>query len=197
MGWGYELREDWLESPVMGQEGFRDQPEERASDIMDDVEIVVGHAEFVDIVEELWKELQAVEAAQAPPGLSALPAAVSWQRRRSNYLRWIELESGSIIVARRGPDVVGYAFLRVEPADDMWVTGGSVVEIETLVVDQSVRGMGIGSAILDRVEIHCKTLGADVQVGTMVTNARAIRLYERRGWAPRRIVLSRFRRSDP
>lgn len=51
----------------------------------------------------------------------------------------------------------------------------------------------MGSELLERLESHLRTLGVDdVILGALAGNADAIRLYERRGYRPTWLYLSKF-----
>jgi GNAT superfamily N-acetyltransferase len=68
-----------------------------------------------------------------------------------------------------------------------------VAEIETLSVLPAERGAGVGSALLDRSDSELEAIGvADVMIGAFVTNADAIRLYERRGFRPAWLYMLRL-----
>jgi ribosomal protein S18 acetylase RimI-like enzyme len=55
------------------------------------------------------------------------------------------------------------------------------------------RGEGIGGRLLDAIDERLATLGiGDVVVAAMVENEDALRLYERRGFVRREVVLYRF-----
>jgi len=55
------------------------------------------------------------------------------------------------------------------------------------------RGEGIGSALLDLVEEEFAKLGVDdLVIGALPGNTGAIKLYERRGFKPTWVYLSRF-----
>jgi ribosomal protein S18 acetylase RimI-like enzyme len=56
------------------------------------------------------------------------------------------------------------------------------------------RGSGLGSALLERLEQHMHDIGVeDLILGALPGNTDAIRLYERRGYQPTWLYLSRFR----
>ena len=82
---------------------------------------------------------------------------------------------------------------------DTWTTGSRVGEIESLAVLPSHRGRGIGTHLLDTLE---QTLAADgiddLIIGTLAGNTGARQLYERRGYRPTWLYVSRLRsgRSD-
>jgi hypothetical protein len=80
---------------------------------------------------------------------------------------------------------------------DTWVVGGRIAEVETLVVDATARGGGIGSKLLDAVEEELARRGiGDTVIGVVPGNA-AQRLYERRGYEPTWLVLTRFEAREP
>jgi ribosomal protein S18 acetylase RimI-like enzyme len=60
-------------------------------------------------------------------------------------------------------------------------------------VRESHRGRGIGSALLDRIdEAFAAQAINDVIVGALAGNDGALRLYERRGFRPTWLYMSRF-----
>jgi GNAT superfamily N-acetyltransferase len=55
------------------------------------------------------------------------------------------------------------------------------------------RGSGLGSELLRRLEDHLYDVGVeDLILGALAGNSDAIRLYERRGYRPTWLYLSRF-----
>jgi ribosomal protein S18 acetylase RimI-like enzyme len=76
---------------------------------------------------------------------------------------------------------------------DTWVTGPRIGEIESLSVLPQYRGSGLGTELLDRLEQHLHAIGVqDLILGALPGNTDAIRLYERRGYRPTWLYLSRF-----
>jgi ribosomal protein S18 acetylase RimI-like enzyme len=70
-------------------------------------------------------------------------------------------------------------------------------EIESLSALPDYRSSGLGSLLLDQLETHLRTRGAkDLILGVVPGNADAIRLYERRGYQPTWLYLSRFEGRD-
>jgi ribosomal protein S18 acetylase RimI-like enzyme len=81
---------------------------------------------------------------------------------------------------------------------DTWRTGDRVGELESISVLPEDRGAGIGSALLVAVDAEFARLGIDDQViGVLPGNVDAVRLYERRGFRPTWLYLSRFAGRDP
>jgi ribosomal protein S18 acetylase RimI-like enzyme len=76
---------------------------------------------------------------------------------------------------------------------DTWETGSRIGEIESLSVLPQYRGSGLGSELLSRLEEHLNTIGVkDLILGALPGNTDAIRLYERRGYQPTWLYLSRL-----
>ena len=103
------------------------------------------------------------------------------------------------LLLRVGPAAapVGFACVGVARDDplwaDTWVTGRDVAEIELLVVAEDARGRGIGSTLLDAVDELLGAAGVhDQVVGAIEPNGDAIRLYERRGFRPAWLRMTRF-----
>ncbi|KAB2861055.1 MAG: GNAT family N-acetyltransferase, partial [Anaerolineae bacterium] len=62
-----------------------------------------------------------------------------------------------------------------------------------LVVSGELRGLGIGTALLDELICLAQQLGSKtVEIGARVNNTRAIALYERVGFVPNRTINLRF-----
>jgi ribosomal protein S18 acetylase RimI-like enzyme len=119
---------------------------------------------------------------------------LSWRRRRSLYVRWLELGQGFLALARNRSALIGYAFVRVEQGfDDTFPLGERYAELYSLSVARNWRGQGIGTLLLDFVDGELAARGIrDLSVAVMVGNSGAQRLYERRGLQPAEIVLYRF-----
>ena len=76
--------------------------------------------------------------------------------------------------------------------EDTWRTGDRIGEIESLSVLPEYRGSGLGSAPR-QLESHLHERGVDdLILGALPGNVDAIRLYERRGYQPTWLYLSRF-----
>jgi len=58
----------------------------------------------------------------------------------------------------------------------------------------ALRGRGLGGLLLDAVDAELERRGIpDSVIGVLPQNAAAVRLYERRGYRPAWLVLTRFR----
>ena len=97
-----------------------------------------------------------------------------------------------------GEVAVGYGLAHVLTVDETWIpdtweTDSRIGEIESLSVLPEYRGSGLGSELLERLEQHLHAIGVkDLILGALPGNTDAIRLYERRGYQPTWLYLSRF-----
>jgi ribosomal protein S18 acetylase RimI-like enzyme len=158
-----------------------------------ETEVELGGTGCVDEVRSLWLALHRHERRVAPT-LPFVADELSWCRRRSLYMRWLELEQGFLALARNRAGVVGYAFVRLEQGfDDTFPLGERYAELYSLSVAAGSRGQGIGTLLLDFVDAELELRGIhDLIVAVMVGNSDAQRFYERRGLQPAEIVLYRF-----
>ena len=103
-----------------------------------------------------------------------------------------------LLLASAGDEVVGYGLAHIMRTEDTWVsdtwvTGERVGEIESLAVLPEHRGRGLGSRLMDGLEQELRRQGVtDLVLGLLPGNAPAARLYERRGYRPTWMYLSRF-----
>jgi ribosomal protein S18 acetylase RimI-like enzyme len=120
----------------------------------------------------------------------------SWEVRSASYREWLADPRSFVLIAREAERPVGYAVARVMETGpewrDSWQMPPTMAEVETLVVLPALRNSGLGTRLLDAVEDELERQGiAEVIVGIIPGNDGAQRLYERRGFRPRWLVLSR------
>jgi ribosomal protein S18 acetylase RimI-like enzyme len=161
---------------------------------MVEVEIELGGTEDVDALRELWLELHHHHARVAPETGPFADDESSWRVRSGSYRGWLSDPRSFLLLARDGERLVGYACVRVfESGDDLrdaWVVPEVIAELETLVVSPDLRGGGVGGRLLDEVDAELARRGVkELQVGLIPGNDGAQRLYERRGFKPRWLVL--------
>jgi ribosomal protein S18 acetylase RimI-like enzyme len=151
--------------------------------------------ERLDELRPLWLALHHHHRAIGSAPLVADDDA-SWAARRALYRTLLDGDSGFLLGAFAGCDLVGYVAVRFASGpDDTFPIGDRAAEIYSLVVVPDARGQGVGSRLLDAADARLADLDVGaVSVAAMMENAEAIRLYRRRGFEPREIVLWRFRR---
>jgi ribosomal protein S18 acetylase RimI-like enzyme len=170
---------------------------------VDGIEITRAGAEALDRLRGLWLELhhhhQAVGGAALGPYVDD---DASWAARRALYKGFFA-GGGFAVLAERAGELIGYAMVAIKTSeetelDDTWRAAARVAEIETMSVAPAERGAGIGSALLDRVDAELEAEGIrDVLIAAFVTNADAIRLYERRGFRPASLYMIRLAERPP
>ena len=85
-------------------------------------------------------------------------------------------DRGRMIRARYGEQLVGCGAVRA--------IGGGAGEIKRMYVDPACRGIKLGAAILDQLELHARRLGlTELKLETSAKQQPAVRLYEGFGFA--------------
>lgn len=165
------------------------------------VSIEPGSKADVPLLEPLWLAVHHRHAEAMPELGPYVDDARSWSLRRALYEELLGTPDAVLVVARGNDGLVGYGLARVVAAEgtwlaDTWVTGADVGEIESLAVLPEARGQGVGTRLLEALEAELDRRGVrDVVLGVLPGNAAAVRLYERRGYRPTWLYLSR--RSRP
>jgi ribosomal protein S18 acetylase RimI-like enzyme len=152
-----------------------------------DIEMTTGSPGDVDALALLWRAMvehhRDVVAGQVP----VRQGEDSWQRRRQEYLSWLEDGSGLLFLARRkGTDeVIGYAMCRLLPSGPTFDLGPVHGDIESLAVSPQARGVGVGTALLGAVRAELERRGCSHwSISVAAANTGAARLYERLGFRP-------------
>ena len=151
-------------------------------------------ADEIDTLGPLWHALHRHHQALAPELGPFVDHGASWGHMRG----LIAADDGGFLL-RAGPAErpAAMAWVTISRDDplwaDTWVTGREVAEIRILVVADDERGGGLGSALLDEVDARLAGAGVhDQVVAAIAPNTAAVRLYERRGFRPTWLQLTRF-----
>jgi ribosomal protein S18 acetylase RimI-like enzyme len=165
---------------------------------MDGFVVEQGGAADLELLEPLWVAVHH-QHQHAMPGLRPYVSdATTWRERRTLYRRLFADHDPVLLLGRHAGQVAGYALGYTMPATgtwlaDTWATGERIGEVESLSVLPEYRGRGLGSRLLE--ELHDRLLhqGAqDLILGALSGNTDAIRLYERHGYRPTWLYLSRL-----
>jgi ribosomal protein S18 acetylase RimI-like enzyme len=165
---------------------------------MPEWEVRVGGPGDVDVLEPLWVAVHHRHVESMPELAPYVTDAETWRVRRALYTRVLADPETLLLLASSGDELIGYGLAHVMPVEDSWipdtwVTGPRVGEIESLSVSPAFRGGGLGSELLRRLEEHLSAIGAaDIVLGALAGNDDALRLYERRGYRPTWLYLSKF-----
>ncbi len=165
---------------------------------MKDVVIARGSADDIPRLEPLWVAVHHQHVASMPELAPYVSDAETWRQRRALYEELFRKPDTFLLLASAGDDLVGYALVHVTPAPETWIadtwgTGGRIAELESIAVLPEHRGAGIGTRLMDECHRGIEALGVDdVIVGLLPGNEGALRLYERHGYRPTWLYLSRF-----
>lgn len=160
--------------------------------------IRIGGAADLDLVGPLWVAVHHRHIETMPQLAPYVSDEETWRVRRELYTQLLAKPDTLLLLAAAGEAAVGYGLAHVMPADegwisDTWATGQRIGEIESLSVLPQYRGSGLGTELLDRLERHLNAVGVnDLILGALPGNTDAIRLYERRGYKPTWLYLSKL-----
>ena len=165
-------------------------------------EVRVATAADLHLVEPLWIAVHHRHAETMPELAPFVDDDESWAVRKELYEELLAKPDTLLLLAFDGKGAVGYGLAHVMAVEDSWIpdtwqTGQRIGEVESLSVLPEYRGSGLGSVLLDRLEAHLRDRGArDLILGVLPGNHDAIRLYQRRGYRPTWLYLSRFEGRD-
>jgi len=96
-----------------------------------------------------------------------------------------------ILVAETKGETIGYAYGEIEGYDYMSLRGPAGV-LNDLIVDPAHRGRGVGRLLLDEIISRLKSRGVPrIVLSTAAKNKAAQRLFERSGFRPTMIEMTR------
>lgn len=166
---------------------------------MDGLSIAAGTVADVPLLQPLWLGIHRAHQDAMPELGPYVSDDTSWQVRRALYQDLLARRTSFLLLAREGDEIAGYAvgYVRDDTDEDWlsdtWALRGPVGELESLSVRPSSRGKGIGSALLEAVDAQFTALNVSNQVvGMLPGNSDALRLYQRHGYRPTWLYLSRF-----
>ena len=160
--------------------------------------IVTGSIEDIDSLEPLWVAVHHAHAASMPELAPYVSDAETWAHERPLYEALLAKPDTLLLLARDGEELVGYALAHVTAVrghlGPRHLADGTADRRARIARGRrGRRGEGIGSALLDAVERDLAALGVDdLILGVLPGNQGARRLYERRGFRPTWLYLSRF-----
>jgi ribosomal protein S18 acetylase RimI-like enzyme len=161
-----------------------------------------GSADDLDIVGPLWVAVHHQHADTMPELSPYVSDDQTWQMRRILYEDLLAKPGTLLLLASIDDRVIGYGLAHVMTVEDTWVadtwvTGERIGEIESLSVLPEFRGSGLGTHLLTQLEEHLRASGVDdLVLGVLPGNRDALRLYERLGYRPTWLYLSKFTGRD-
>jgi ribosomal protein S18 acetylase RimI-like enzyme len=153
-----------------------------------EVEIVEGGTKRLDEIGALWEAMHEYHASVVGEAGDVAPfrdAKDSWQRRRSDFERWMLAGDAWLLIAEHQGSPVGFAFFRVREGDLSFDTGERTGELEALSVEPELRRWGIGSLLMEEVDRRLTAAGvAFIALAVIAGNEDALRFYRRWGIVP-------------
>jgi len=165
---------------------------------MEQYAVEVGSSSDLDQLEPLWVSVHHQHRRSMPELGPYVADATTWSERLALYRRLFTEYEPVLLLARDGDRLIGYGLAYALPLAgswlaDTWVTGELVGEIESLAVLPEHRGRGVGSRLLHELQDRLRRQGvADFVLGVLPGNSDAVRLYERHGYRPTWLYLSRL-----
>ncbi|HEY2986013.1 MAG TPA: GNAT family N-acetyltransferase [Jatrophihabitantaceae bacterium] len=150
------------------------------------------------LLEPLWVSVHHRHAEAMPELAPYVSDAQTWAVRGALYAELLAKPDTVLLLAEVDAGPIGYGLAHVMAVGDTWLpdtwaTGARIGEIESLSVLPEYRGRGVGTRLLDALEHELDNDGVrDLVLGVLPGNAAAIRLYERRGYRPTWMYLSRL-----
>ncbi len=116
----------------------------------------------------------------------------------AGYGRFLQTQIGAedavVLVADRAGDVIGYVYARLEPLSWMELRGPAGF-VHDVVVAEHARGTGLGTRLLEAAAAWLEERGAPrIMLWTAERNPAARRLFERLGFRPTMVEMTRERR---
>ena len=165
---------------------------------MDSFVVEPGGLADLERLEPLWVAVHHQHQRAMPQLRPYVDDATTWRERRALYADLFAAHDPVLLLGRHEGRLAGYALGYTMPATgtwlaDTWATGARIGEVESLSVLPDYRGRGLGSALLEQLHDRLRDQGAtDLIVGALAGNADAIRLYQRHGYQPTWLYLSRL-----
>jgi ribosomal protein S18 acetylase RimI-like enzyme len=149
-------------------------------------------------LEPLWVAVHHRHVESMPELAPYVDDATTWAERSALYADLLAEPDTVLLLAEVGGVQVGYGLAHVLAVEDTWmpdtwVTGARIGEIESLSVLPGHRGRGIGTRLFDALEAALKDGGVEeLMLGVLPGNTAAIRMYERRGFRPTWLYMTRL-----
>jgi len=165
---------------------------------MPELALTRGDVADLDSLQQLWVAVHHQHQRSMPHLAPYVDDATTWRERRALYEHLFATRDPILLLAREDDEVIGYGLAYTMPASDTWLadtwrTGERIGEIESLAVLPDHRRRGLGSRIFERLHDELRQRGVtDVVLGVLPGNTDAVRFYERHGYRPTWLYLSRL-----
>ncbi len=161
--------------------------------------LTAGSAHDVDRLKAVWLNIHRQHRAASPQLGPYASDDTSWAVRRRLYEQLLERPGAVLVLAEDEDEVIGYALGYVMDVpdrawiDDTWAVDGVIAEVESLSVLPAYGGAGLGTALMEELAQRLATFGAtNLILGVLPDNASAVSLYQRLGFEPTWLYMTRF-----
>ena len=157
-----------------------------------------GGVEDLDLVGPLWVAVHHRHAETMPELAPYVSDDETWRVRRTLYEELLAKPDTLLLLAVVDDAAVGYGLAHVLPLDetwipDTWVTGLAYRRDRITQCATAIPRQRPWLRTARRLEEHLADQGVeDLILGALAGNSDAIRLYERQGYQPTWLYLSRF-----
>ena len=137
-------------------------------------------------VDALAKQVHAMHVAWRPDIYEMVEELYSQQRMLD------AIRERALYVAKVDGTVVGYVLIKIRSYDWPGVVKRKVMLVDEICVEESLRGHGIGKAMMEDVHALAKAFGCtDMQLGVYPQNDAAVGFYQKCGFTIRSIDMQR------
>ena len=139
-----------------------------------------------EAVNALAKQVHAMHVAWRPDLYEMVEELYSVERMQA------EISARGLYVAKLQGNIVGYALVKIRNYDWPGVVKRKVMLVEEVCVEESIRGHGIGKAMMEDVHALARAFCCtDLQLGVYPQNDEAVGFYQKCGFTIRSIDMQR------
>lgn len=139
-----------------------------------------------EIINKLARQVHAMHVAWRPDLYEMVEQLYTAERTQE------AIAARELYVAKLEGNIVGYVSLKIRNYDWPGVVKRKVMLVDEICVDESVRGHGLGKAMMEDVHALAKAFRCtDLQLGVYPQNDNAVGFYQKCGFTIRSIDMQR------
>lgn len=121
------------------------------------------------------------------PDIYAMPQTLFTKERVES-----DIQNRALYVARQDGTVIGYARLGIRETEYPGLVKRKILLVEELCVSEDMRGQGVGTNMMEDVQVLAKELGCtDLELSVYPENEAALALYRKCGFIVRDLQMQR------
>jgi len=127
------------------------------------------------------------------PHADRLPEIFRRDGMEPYWRKCLDAEDHAVFVAERQSSVVGVALAQLMDETSPVCHAMKLCRLNTIVVDETARGAGVGRALIEAVEVYARESGAaDIRLSVADFNEAAIAVYRRMGYTIRTHMMGKL-----